>query len=1381
MGERANLTAKKPEAKTVNSVSHVRQTGVSRSADSPVDQILFLQRTIGNQAVQRLIKSGNLQTKLRVGQPGDRYEQQAERMADTVMNKPEPQNLKIEGGPVQTQQLYSTTGEEIHRQSEEQDEEEEPVQLSREIDTGQYIQRQEQEEEEPVQLNQEIDSGQYIQRQEQEEEEEPVQLSQEIDSGQYIQRQEQEEEEEPVQLSQEIDTGQYIQRQEQEEEEEPVQLSQEIDTGQYLQRQEQEEEEEPVQLSQEIDTGQHLQRQEQEEEELVQTKAPDTSPDTGPDLQNQLTLSRGSGSPLPEQTSAFMESGFGTDFSDVKVHHDNQASEMSKALNAQAFTSGNDIYFGAGRYSPGTTSGDRLLAHELTHVTQQRSSSVAQGFPQLVSRSSTEKNDIIYRQPAALSATEGKTTSKSAADIAPGEIDLKGKSDFIPEGAIADYFATRKTGKVKVRFGNMANGIIKVKKSRDKYQIPKNESIPLTHPVFAGAPEFKPSLKLFTSGTGIRGYIGIGKGRSDQDLVSALRKAPDIFGLVGFDISKVPKITNELKGGSLHLGINGATIKLGSAFTGKFSLGAVNENINTFEGNAKIQNIPKLGSAEMELKRSKEGDITGKVTLDTQIKNVTGNFIIIWEKGVISGEGKVGYQGEKLSGSVTLKIMEKSQAEQLEQEKKAPEGKVPALRPKAGKARRVNYVVFGEGDLTFSFTEWLAGSAHVIIDHKGFLTVIGKITPAKEIELFPQKDYNKKLFKVEARASYGIPVVGNIFIFANIGMDAFANIGPGKLYNITVEGTYSTDPKKAQSFSIRGSLNVSAGAGLRLRGEAGAGLEILAHDIKAGAGISGIAGIRGYAEATPVIGYREKAKEGEDKKGEFFIRGDLEIAAQPFLGLSGDLFVEIDAPWWSPVPDKRWTWPLVNKEWPIGGSMGMKASVDYVFGSNVPPAVEIKPAEFSAEKFMTDLYSDKAKSKSGGEKDQKGKWQEKNAKTAEPPKAGKKGDAQVGKAPELPPAKSKVKPGGAKKTKKPVDPNAKTAEGKSVKEYQEEASKTGKKPEGKEPKGAKSKSKQKERGISQEAPEDVAASKKVKSAVKDTLKGKTITSKAQADQLISQVYSTFEPKGLKGIKFISDPKNMSMVKLMISASIADIINMRIKPKGLIPIAINLRTRTSTTSLYVFFDGNKPFPTNGKPFQNKSKKHAEERFIDNIKDLIDLINQRRESLKTPPGKPVPVTLDINRLPCDERAHNCANKLARIADEYQDTIKLRINAASVWRKTLTYNRQDFTSDAAIQEMLNAGIEIQPLHVWEIIKKKLLDAGVQEIKISKNNVLNLNMEAGDYASDAYGVEEKVRDAAKQLNLEWKVKQELSGVGKGTIIRRRKKGGKIEETRLK
>jgi hypothetical protein len=737
-----------------------------------------------------------------------------------------------------------------------------------------------------------------------------------------------------------------------------------------------------------------LQRQVDEvEEESVQAKARDKNPYVGQSLQKQLTQSRDEGSSLPEQSSAFMESRFGTDFRDARVHTDSQATEMAKTLNAQAFTSGRDIYFGAGRYAPGTTSGDRLLAHELTHVIQQRSLPGIQGFPTSISRLSTENSEIIYRQPADATETEAVTPSKPAADIALGVMELKGKPTFEPEGATAEYFESVNSGKVNVRFGKMAEGTITVtKKSSGRYNV-KKQSISLNHPIFSrigeGAAGFKPGLMLYTNKEGqIRGYIGVGEKGGSKAFDSPIRKAPDppdLIGLAGFDLGKSATIINKIEAGNLRFGLKVDPVTLGGVFSGKITLEAINEDI-TFAGNANIK-ARGLVSGDLELNRSKEGLITGKAEVGLQLpKNFSGNLIVIWDGQVVTGEGKVGYEGEKFSGAIILKLMEKSQAEQLEEGAKAPADKVAAPGTKKSKKGKADYVVFGEGDLTFAFTEWLAGTAHVIVSPKGHITVIGKIEPQKEIELFSQKDYNKKLFKLEARASYGIPVVGNIFIFANVGMDAFANIGPGKLYNMSVEGTYSTDPKKKQDFTIQGSLNISAGAGLRLRGEAGAGLEVLDHDIKAGAGINGLAGIRGYAEATPVIGYREKAKEGEDKKGEFFIRGDLEIAAQPFLGLSGDLFVEIDAPWWSPVPDKRWTWPLGNKEWPIGGSLGMNASVDYVFGSKEPPAVEIKPAEFSADKFLTDLYSDKAKAKSGGAEKKKGTWAEKNSKGAEPPK-----------------------------------------------------------------------------------------------------------------------------------------------------------------------------------------------------------------------------------------------------------------------------------------------------------------------------------------------------------------------------------------------------------
>ncbi|MFZ3167937.1 MAG: DUF4157 domain-containing protein [Candidatus Methanoperedens sp.] len=87
MGDVIKTSAKKPEAKRENSVSRSRQAGFSQSTNSPVEQILFLQRTIGNQAVGRLIISGALQAKLKIGLPGDKYEQEADRVAEQVMRE----------------------------------------------------------------------------------------------------------------------------------------------------------------------------------------------------------------------------------------------------------------------------------------------------------------------------------------------------------------------------------------------------------------------------------------------------------------------------------------------------------------------------------------------------------------------------------------------------------------------------------------------------------------------------------------------------------------------------------------------------------------------------------------------------------------------------------------------------------------------------------------------------------------------------------------------------------------------------------------------------------------------------------------------------------------------------------------------------------------------------------------------------------------------------------------------------------------------------------------------------------------------------------------------------------------------------------------------
>jgi hypothetical protein len=212
MYERSQVIEKKSYGEKGSSAPKARNTEFSPSTSTPADRILSLQRSVGNQAVQRFFKSGAIRAKLKIGQPRDIYEQEADRVADAVMRMPEPQ---------------------VQRQAEE------------------------------------------------------------------------------------------------------------------------------------------------EEEEILQAKQMgNTTPEVANDLESQIQGIRGGGQPLPQSTRAFFEPRFGYDFSQVRVHTDAQAAESARAMNAQAYTIGNDVVFAQGQYAPGIFTGKRLLGHELTHVLQQRSPSV---------------------------------------------------------------------------------------------------------------------------------------------------------------------------------------------------------------------------------------------------------------------------------------------------------------------------------------------------------------------------------------------------------------------------------------------------------------------------------------------------------------------------------------------------------------------------------------------------------------------------------------------------------------------------------------------------------------------------------------------------------------------------------------------------------------------------------------------------------------------------------------------------------------------------------------------------------------------------------------------------------------------------------------------
>ena len=90
-----------------------------------------------------------------------------------------------------------------------------------------------------------------------------------------------------------------------------------------------------------------------------------------PDMVAEVQRRKGGGSALPDNTRGEMEGHFGADLSGVRIHSDGTAAALSRELNAQAFTTGKDVFFGEGKYNPSSTDGRATLAHDLTHVGQQ--------------------------------------------------------------------------------------------------------------------------------------------------------------------------------------------------------------------------------------------------------------------------------------------------------------------------------------------------------------------------------------------------------------------------------------------------------------------------------------------------------------------------------------------------------------------------------------------------------------------------------------------------------------------------------------------------------------------------------------------------------------------------------------------------------------------------------------------------------------------------------------------------------------------------------------------------------------------------------------------------------------------------------------------------
>lgn len=897
-----------------------------------------------------------VQAKLNIGKSNDKYEKEADAVADKVVNKKGLFGNEPFIAPSPTIQKTEEGEKDIQKSEETEQIQEKPIHdsITPLVQTKAEEELQ-QKEEESVQMMQE---------------EEPVQAK---NDEEVLQKSEEEEA-----LQAKGDEEGEIQKKSESDESDVQTKTKESSTASdsgVIQRMDDE-----IQKKEE-------EIQEKEGEEDVQRSSSADTGDTS-NLESNLARSKGGGSPMDSSTKGQMESGFGTDFGGVRIHNDANAVQMNKELGSQAFANGNDIYFNEGKYNPNSKEGQHLLAHELTHTVQQGAST----------------------QPAAQTKIQKAAAAPEPADAPATKpttpLDISHKLDLTDAWSKfldAQYAEGKRKFEVDVKIGTRYSGTIELSKKRGtaKGELAKYEITSGTKKNFlniSGWSFLQPMrdagvdpvlvLNKFGDEQQTTGFLsvavkGVAIGNA-KGFITKLNENLDKMGFLGLKPIKVTDgFENKFEQGRLIFQVGAMTTVVDGFLEAGGGMGITGDTF-TFNVNAEVE-VAGLASGKLMLARGESGKLSGKLDIEAQIANVQAKLMVEYIEGAVTIQGTGKIESEKFSGEITLLVTDKVKSKQMmnaalgvesmDAEKKQAE--TPAAKPVV--KSKNNQVLAGWGEVTANITPWLSGTAKVGIDSEGHVTIVGEITVPQDVELMEQRGKKVDLFKVEIRAGYGIPLVGQAFLFASIGMFMNAGFGPLVLKNVGFKGTYSTDPNILQQFEVTGTLNINAFAIIGLEAEAGVGITILGHDVKAGVNITAAAGLRAYAEATPTLEYKEQKSPQGGKMGETRLKGHFEAAAQLFLQLSGSLFYELDSPWWSPAPDGREDFPLGEVQYPIGDSMGIGADMDWLVGSPDIPELKFSPVEFDPDKFTADVMAEPPPGKKGKSDEKKGgKWEDKN-------------------------------------------------------------------------------------------------------------------------------------------------------------------------------------------------------------------------------------------------------------------------------------------------------------------------------------------------------------------------------------------------------------------
>ncbi|HEX2252129.1 MAG TPA: hypothetical protein VHQ65_02550, partial [Thermoanaerobaculia bacterium] len=341
------------------------------------------------------------------------------------------------------------------------------------------------------------------------------------------------------------------------------------------------------------------------------------------------------------------------------------------------------------------------------------------------------------------------------------------------------------------------------------------------------------------------------------------------------------------------------------------------------------------GRVEARLERPEGGEwkLAVSGTARPAIPGVDSQLAISYDDGVFDMSVRAGYQRGMAAGTVEVGVTNRA----IDEEGRPGGDAGDTLTP------------YGGGSVTLTLAPWLQATAGLRLLPDGSMEVQGEIGLPSALEIFPEKSYERNLFRV----GLDIPIVGvavagqRIGIFATIsgGLDLSAGVGPGTLSQLAVGITYNPEHEEDTRITGDAELQVPAHAGLRLsvRGGLGAGIPIVS--ATAALEIGGALGLEGMARAGVHLDWSPGQGLVIDAEGEIYVEPALVFDVTGMVLVEADLLV-------STIELYSQRWQLAGFSLGSGLRFGLRFPVHYEEGQ--PFDLDWNQVEFEVPEIDTD-------------------------------------------------------------------------------------------------------------------------------------------------------------------------------------------------------------------------------------------------------------------------------------------------------------------------------------------------------------------------------------------------------------------------------------------